>query len=167
MLFVISGLFDGFHLNEIDPSRHSIFSYHQKTCSCNNADDCIKFYRRYRRNGHVYHSIHYYKRKNSLSYFVEYRFNRRRSNFGDIICYFAQEKQEFAIVRRFIHHQRYSDYCRNSFYFDLIQKPINHFFFVLKQTDELHVIPVTDILNHSLRFENFRDSSTIVATPVV
>ena len=54
-----SGLFDACDVESIDMSYRPIANYHQRTCSCGNMTNCIRFYRRYAKNGYVFHSLRY------------------------------------------------------------------------------------------------------------
>ncbi|CAF5224668.1 unnamed protein product, partial [Rotaria magnacalcarata] len=74
--------------------------------------------------------------------------------------------QTLALIQHFVYYQRYSTYFKSSCYYDIIKKPIDLYYFVLKETNTYAVIDVHDIITYVIPFKNSEDTSTVVVTPI-
>ena len=110
--------------------------------------------------------MRYLKPKKSISYFVQYRTYDNKFNFGKIILFFTLHDRTMALIRHFVNCKPYSSYFKESYYYALIQQPMDLYYFVLKETNTFCVIKVEDIITHTIPFKNSQDVSTSVVTPV-
>lgn len=140
--------------------------YHARNCSCNVVQGCIKYYRRCTLRRRVYHSMKYLKKKKTISYFIQFRSTASEFNFGKILLFFSQQGQTLALIQQFVYCQRYSNYFKSSCYYDIIKKPLDLYYFIVKETNRYTVIDVHDIITYVIPFKNSEDASTVVVTPI-
>jgi hypothetical protein len=137
-----------------DPLFGELLDYHQQNCDCNNYNTCITTYRRCRVLKQIFHSLQYFKRKSTISYFVQYLFRFDQTEFGIIEVFFKHHDQTFALIQYFQVINAFSDYLKESRYYDLLKQPIDKFYVVLKKTNINKIISVENIQKHLIIFEN-------------
>ncbi|CAF1544378.1 unnamed protein product [Rotaria magnacalcarata] len=163
---ISDGLFDSFLLGSSDDLYNVLIKYHAKKCSCNAVQNCTKYYRRCMLRRRIYHSMKYLKKKKTISYFIQFGSAASEFNFGKILFFFSLQGQALALIQHFVYYQRYSTYFKSSCYYDIIKKPIDLYYFVLKETNTYAVIDVHDIITYVIPFKNSEDTSTVVVTPI-
>ncbi|CAF3121443.1 unnamed protein product [Rotaria sp. Silwood2] len=162
----VDGPLDLFSLAHNDPLFDELFDYHQQMCNCNNYNMCIKTYRRCRVLKQIFHSLQYIKRKNTISYFVQYLFRSNQTEFGTIKIFFQHHGQTFALIQHFQVINAFSDYLKESRYYDLLKQSIDNFYFVLKKTNINRIVSVEKIQKHLIIFEDALGKSHVLTTPV-
>ena len=156
-----------------DPSNDSADQYegaidfHSRLCDdCSELNDCLTIYRRFIIHRQTFHSLIYYKRRQSVSYFVEYMFdqNIKDRRFGVIKYFFTHKEQGYAAIEHHPTKCLYSDYFRRSKYYGLLKEPLDFLFFVLeRKCDNTNLVHTSWIVKHCIVIE--MDKSLIV-TPI-
>lgn len=123
---------------------------HSSICDCNNIINCIQFYRRFRNEKEVvYHSLAYKKRQSSISYFIKYA-----NLFGSIMVFMCCNGKEYAVINRHMLKSRFSDHFISSYYYNILSKPIDSFFFVLdKVSNRFDVIDLQNSMEMCIVIE--------------
>lgn len=143
-----------------------LFNYHKKNCDCNNYHACFKTYHRCLIGKKMYHSLQYVKRKNTISYFIKYAIGGDNFEFGAIKVFFQYKQQTYALVQNFQRVNAFSDYLKESRYYNLLKQSIDTFYFVLKKTNINRFILVKDIEKHMIIFQGILNKDLILATPI-
>ncbi|CAF2184400.1 unnamed protein product [Rotaria magnacalcarata] len=139
---------------------------HIKLCSCDNLNKCIVIYRRCVIHEHMFHSLLYKKRQQSISYFVEYFDDNhmKQQHFGIIEYFFSLQDKSFALIQRYPVKHLYSNYFKTSTYYNLLKKALDLFFFVLQTKPSMYdIIPVENVSKHCIAIE---DKSCLVVTSI-
>lgn len=144
----------------------ALFNYHRQICDCNNYHTCFKTYRRCLIGKKIYHSLQYGKRKNAISYFIKYATGGNSFEFGSIQVFFQYKQQTYALIQNFQHVNAFSDYLKESLYYDLLKQSIDTFYFVLKKTNINRFVLAKNIEKHMIIFQGILDKSLILATPI-
>jgi hypothetical protein len=110
--------------------------------------------------------LQYFKRKTTIIYFVQYVFRFDQTEFGTIKVFFKRHDQTFALIQYFQVINAFSDYLKESRYYDLLKQPIDKFYVVLKKTSINKIVSVENIQKHLIIFENAIKKPLILATPV-
>lgn len=114
----------------------------------------------------MFHSLQYFKRKNTMSYFVQYLFYRDQVEFGDIKIFFKYQGQTYALIQNFQIVNAFSDYIKESHYYELLKEAIDHFYFVLKKTNISRIVLVEKIQKHGIIFKDIIQKPLALATVV-
>ena len=108
----------------------------------------------------------YLKQKNSISYFIQYSTSFNEFNFGKVVLFFTLHNRNLALIQSFINYKSYSTYFKQSCYYNLIKKPMDLYYVVLKETNTFCLLEINKITTHVIPFKNGQDISTIIVTPV-
>ena len=114
----------------------------------------------------MYHSMKYLKQKTSISYFIQYSTPFNEFNFVKVVLFFTLHNRKLALIQSFINYKSYSTYFKQSCYYNLIKKPIDLYYFMLKETNTFCVLEIDNITTYLIPFKNGQDISTIIVTPV-
>ncbi|CAF2117764.1 unnamed protein product [Rotaria magnacalcarata] len=131
---IVDGPFD--QEFNFDFKNNSLFQLlHSVQCTCASLDSCLTAYRRCIINSQVYHSLQYKRRQKSVSYFVRYTSTAVPNSylFGKIIIFFKCLNSTYALIQQYPTISRFSDLFRSSSYYELLDRSINHLFFVISQ----------------------------------
>ncbi|CAF1278892.1 unnamed protein product [Rotaria sordida] len=154
-----------FDQTELTPTLFlDIHQHHLIVCGCDKPYQCVQVFRRCMIDKKVYHSLIYFRRNSSISYFVQYRQNQNGINFGKIKFFFTSNHGRYAFIE---HHEiktKFSKFFKSSSYYDLLCKSIDYFFFVLHSSvSSTHCVPISSIENYCIVFEN---THHIIVTPL-
>lgn len=157
----------------VDPSslpasqHQNAEEFHTHLCStCNGLDQCFVVYRRFVIQQRMFHSLIYNRRRQSISYFVEYRLSddAEHQRFGSIHYFFIHQQRGYAIIGRHSVKHAYSDFFKASKYYDLLKDPLNVLFFVLeKYSQRIDLVQTHCITNHCIVIDT---NDSFVVTPV-
>ena len=125
--------------------------FHDFICTCDNLNSCFKIYRRFMINNKMFHSIIYTKKRDSVSYFVQYLLNddidERR--FGVIDLFFTYNGNGYALIKYYRVKELFSNAFKNSYYYYLLTRPIDRSYYIVEKTYCQYDIVLTgQILNH-------------------
>jgi hypothetical protein len=143
----------------IDPVPELVSQYidlHDRSCDCEQERDCFTIYRRFIINQQMYHSLIYNKRGRSVSYFVQYFFDQNCPQFGTIEFFFTlkSESKCYAFVNEYRVIRKYSDYFKKSKYIDILEKPLDLFFFVIENHPvKKSIVCIDSIKKHCIIFQ--------------
>lgn len=142
-------------------------TFHSQLCNCLDIGNCVMIYRRFCIQQKMFHSLIYYKRQNSVSYFVQYNRSsgHEKNYFGSIKLFFTCNSKAFAVVSNHPMKVLYSDHFRTSKYFGCLRNVLDNFYFVLEKNPiETHLVDINCIKNHCVVIE-MKDSlhATIVS----
>ncbi|CAM2728584.1 unnamed protein product [Rotaria socialis] len=164
------------HLSDVPVKSNGLFDSHDalinnfllKThndlCFCDNANQCIRIYRRHRIDAMIYHSLIYHRRGSSKSYFVQYSKDNDKNLFGEIELFFTCNNKNYALIHNHSSKHLFTDYFLSSKYHSILLKALNMYFYVLNLTSTCRdVITVDNISNMCIVF-TFCDS--LVVTPL-
>lgn len=149
--------------------ENSILEHHIRTCSCSLPIElCIKFYRRYVNNGHMFHSLSYHKRGLSNSYLIQYLndLSKNDFSFGEIVVFFQNKLNTYALIKQYRIKHSFSDYFKHSRYYTTLRSPLDAFYFVLTPIESYVCIMVKQILKHCISFLNDDDDHSMIITPL-
>lgn len=140
--------------------------YHSLLCAgCNQLNDCCTIYRRFIIERKMFHSLIYTKRRNSNSYFVQYWMNNdtTKIRFGVIKFFFTYRQEGHAVMDHYPVNCLYSQYFKESKYYDLLRRPLDSLFFVLeKYSRSKHLVNTSWIKSHCIVIEM---NNTLLVTP--
>lgn len=129
---------------------------HSSLCVCNNLNSCCLIYRRFIIKNEMFHSLIYNRRKNSVSYFVQYSLANDviEYRFGIIELFFACNSVNYAVIKYHPIKELYSNYFGSSSYYHLLKKPIDSMYFILQKNHcQLDVVRTDYIQNHCIVVE--------------
>lgn len=141
--------------------------FHSLVCNtCSSSKNCLNIYRRCTIKEHVFHSLIYKKSKKCISYFVQYLTDHGidQYHFGVIKLFFTCRSESYAVIQNFPTIHAYSMLYKDSIYFDLLDKTLNYFFFVLEKTcrQEL-VVRTQNIVKHCIVIKT---NDRLIVTPI-
>lgn len=157
----------------IDPSpspaseyKYTLEFHSSLICDCVHLNSCIVIYHRFIVRQQIYHSLIYTRRRNSISYFVEYCSandipNRR---FGSIKYFFVYENEGYAVFDTHSIRHDYSDFFRASKYYGLLKDSLNCVLFVLEKNSRRTEFVKTDFIINDCIVIDMNDA--LLITPV-
>jgi len=147
----------------------NILTHHDTNCDCNESvDKCVTFYQRFCIHGRIFHSTSYKKRGLCNSYAVQYlqeNASKSLKYFGEIIVFFSNRKDSFALLQTFENQKMLSEYFKLSQFYENIEQPINAFYHVVKRANRFVCVPVKNIIKHCIVFTK-NSSDSLIITPV-
>ena len=141
-----------------------IKEFHSCVCDCEQLDSCGNIYSRFVIHNIMFHSLLYSRRKNSISYFVQYQSggNLQDIKFGIIEFFFMLKSNAYALIRCHRLKSKFSDYFKRSAYYHSLKGPIDRFYYVLeKEHYRIDFVPIDCIANHCISAE--KDDHLIVS----
>lgn len=161
----VDGPFD--LVNQYGVFDEEVNRFHRLLCNtCSSSTICLNIYRRCIIKRHVFHSLIYKKSKKCISYFVQYLIDHRMDDyrFGIIKLFFTYRSDSYAIIQHFPVKYSYSTLYRNSIYYNLLDEPLNHFFFVLeKNYQQVFMVSTQRIVKHCVVIEK---NDCLIVTPI-
>ncbi|CAF1112548.1 unnamed protein product [Rotaria magnacalcarata] len=153
---------------KFDFKSNSIFELlHNSHCICTSINTCLFAYRRCIINAQVYHSLEYNQRQRSVSYFIRYSSTTEPNSylFGKIMVFFKCSNSNYAMIQRYPVVGQFSDLFRSSSYYEILDRSINHFFFIISRQGVLpyETVLISRIVDHCIIFDC---QNYYVATPV-
>lgn len=144
-----------------------LLNYHETMCPCRKYDYCFKPFGRCIIKQEMFHSLHYGRKKETISYFVQYASdNSDRSCFGQIQVFFQHQSKTYALLSEYEQKYVLSDHMKGSKYYGLVKEPLDNLFLVLDETTTCTVVSVKNIVKHLIVFENLLRTSSILVTPI-
>ncbi|CAM4832312.1 unnamed protein product [Rotaria magnacalcarata] len=161
------GPFDVMSEDQQFTNNKEILEQHKQYCVSLSHESCIKYYRRCLIDGHVYHSLFYRRRGLSNSYTVEY-VNESLNNqicFGEVIIFFKDNYNCYALIKQYKIKQPFSDFFKNSSYYNTLRPTLDSFYFVVSPTEFYSCVNVQHIRNHCVLFHD-KEYPYFIVTPI-
>jgi hypothetical protein len=131
----------------------AVEEFHRIQCPCEHVNTCCTIYHRFVIHDEMFHCLLYKKRKNSVSYFVNYSLldDVKADLFGIIDLFFIHKCLGYAVIR----NHRIKDLCSSGFvdspYYHLLKKPLDRlYFFVEKDYCQVHVVRTDHVKTHCI-----------------
>ncbi|CAF3066765.1 unnamed protein product [Rotaria sp. Silwood2] len=130
--------------------------FHTSLCNCIELTLCCIIYRRFIIHNEMFHSLIYYKRQDSVSYFVQYSFNNdvQDTRFGAIELFFIFNELGYAVIKHHRIKELCSDIFKACYYYHLLKMPIDSLYFSLEKNDcGIDIVRTDNIFNHCIVVE--------------
>lgn len=80
-------------------------------------------------------------------------------SFGKIILCFTLNNKALALIQHSTCVRPYSNFFKQSKYYDLIKRPMDWYYFVVKETNTFRVIDINEIITNVSSFKDSRDAT--------